>query len=135
MNSLKSIPLIIAGIYAMSFTVIKKDPVKIGSTNYPTAVKWKADTLNLGEIPFNKPDTIEFEFTNTGKDAMIIVNVTPSCGCTHAQFPQQPILPGKSGKISAIYNAANKGSFYKTITVQIQNEKENKVLVFRGTVV
>jgi hypothetical protein len=78
--------------------------------------------------------TVQFEFTNTGSDPIIISNVATSCGCTVADYPKQPIKANEKSVITATYNAANIGVFTKAITVTFANN-ETKILNIRGTVV
>jgi hypothetical protein len=137
MKSVKLIVLFILGASIMSFTtkdaanasVIYKATVKP-----PSVIQWKSETIDVGEIPVGKPYTLEFEFTNTGTCAVIVMDAHASCGCTVANYPKEPILPGKTAKITATYNAANKGAFTKTVTVTIKDETP-KVLTFKGTVI
>ncbi|MGH2666994.1 DUF1573 domain-containing protein [Flavobacterium sp.] len=119
----------------MSFTVAptKTDAVKTETGTSP--VSWKTEQIDLGEIPQNKPKTIEFEFKNTGKAAVIITNVKASCGCTATDYTKTPIQPGETAKIAATYNAAAKGPFTKTVTVTTNAEEASKVLSFKGTVI
>lgn len=134
MKSVKLIALFACGACFMSFTTL---PVKNMITNVAakvTFVKWKTESADLGKIPQGKPATITFEFTNTGKDVVIISNVQASCGCTVADYPKEPIAAGKTAKVTATYNAAAMGDFNKTLTVNIVNE-EPKVLTFKGTVI
>ncbi|MBW8524593.1 DUF1573 domain-containing protein [Chryseobacterium chendengshani] len=98
------------------------------------AVKWKAETIDVGTIPQGKPKLIRFEFTNTSSKPIIIENVAPSCGCTTADYTKTPILPGKKGFVEASYNAANAGAFVKTVNVTTSDSKTPKALTFKGTV-
>lgn len=134
MKSVKLIALFVCGACFMSFTTapVKNAMSIIAAT--PTSVKWKAESADLGKIPQGKPVTINFEFTNTGKDAVIITNVTAGCGCTVTDYPKEPIAAGKSAKVTATFNAAAAGDFSKKITVNIQNE-DPKDLTFKGTVI
>ena len=106
----------------MSFTVI----------NSP--ITWKSDTIDVGEIPQNKPKVIVFEFKNTGKTAVIITNVQGSCGCTATDYTKTPVQPGTIAKVTATYNAANVGAFTKTVTVTTNSEQTPKVLTLKGIV-
>jgi len=100
-----------------------------------TSIKWKNPEINLGEIIQNKPVNIEFEFTNTGENPIIISSVQASCGCTTTDFTKTPILPGESTQIKAVFNAAAKGVFKKQVTVITNAEEAPKVLIFTGTVI
>jgi hypothetical protein len=67
---------------------------------------------------------VEFEFTNTGTEMLIIKNVSASCGCTIPEKPEEPIAPGQSGKIKATFDSKGRaGLNQKAITV-IANTKE-----------
>ncbi len=59
------------------------------------AIKWKSESIDVGNIPQGKAKLIRFEFTNTSSKPIIIQNVAPSCGCTTADYTKTPIQPGK----------------------------------------
>ena len=99
------------------------------------AIKWKSESIDVGNIPQGKPKLIRFEFTNTTKKPIVIENVAPSCGCTTADYTKTPILPGKTGFVEASYNAAAAGAFMKTVNVTTSDSKTPKTLSFKGTVV
>ena len=119
----------------MSFSVAT--PVKdlIVKVTEGSSIKWKSEQIDLGQIPQGKPVTIEFEFENTGKTAVIITNVKASCGCTATDYTKEPVAPGKKAQVKATYNAAAKGAFTKTVTVTTNAEEAPKVLSFKGTVI
>lgn len=100
-----------------------------------STIIWKAETVDVGEIPQGTPKAIVYEFKNTGKTAVVITNVKGSCGCTATDYTKEPILPGKSAKVTATYNAANKGAFTKTVTVTTSAEETPKILTLKGTVI
>jgi hypothetical protein len=137
MKLVKLCSLFMAGVLFMSFTGTECKNISLAasqSVGIYSAIKWKTEAVDLGEIPVNKPVTIAFEFTNTSDAAVIVIDAKASCGCTVADYPKQPIAAGKSAIITATYNAATMGAFSKNVTVTIQNE-EAKVLGFKGTVI
>ena len=122
----------------MSFSAIA--PVEALSSKTTTlltasTVLWKAESIDVGQIPQGKPKAIVFEFKNTGKTAVVITNVKGSCGCTATDYTKEPVLPGKSAQVTATYNAANKGAFTKTVTVTTSAETAPKILTLKGTVI
>lgn len=120
----------------MSFSAIV--PVKVIASKIETTastIAWKAETIDVGQIPQGTPKAIVYEFKNTGKTAVVITNVQGSCGCTATDYTKEPILPGKSAKVTATYNAANKGAFTKTVTVTTSAETTPKILTLKGTVI
>ena len=100
-----------------------------------SGVAWKATTIDLGKIEQGKPVTVDFEFTNPSMVPLIINSVRPSCGCTAADYPKEPVAPGKSGKISLTYNAASSGAFAKSTTVTTNSAEGNATLIIKGEVV
>ena len=120
----------------MSFSAIV--PVKVIASKIETTastIAWKAETIDVGQIPHGTPKAIVYEFKNTGKTAVVITNVQGSCGCTATDYTKEPILPGKTAKVTATYNAANKGAFTKTVTVTTSAETSPKILTLKGTVI
>lgn len=99
-----------------------------------SSIVWKSETIDVGEIQQGKPKAIVFEFKNTGKTDVIITNVQGSCGCTATDYTKESIKAGKSGIVTATYNAANVGPFTKTVTVTTNSEATPKVLTLKGTV-
>ncbi|MEP6615101.1 MAG: DUF1573 domain-containing protein [Ginsengibacter sp.] len=136
MNPVKLITLAAITSMMMSFTVMPSPFIhEMEFKNYDgSPVVWKNEEIDLGKIPHGKPVTVEFKFTNKGKEALIISNVSTSCGCTVADYSKKPILANESSSIKATYNASNPGAFTKAVTVTFANN-EKKVLNIKGTVV
>jgi len=119
----------------MSFTAKNNTPDPITKTFATSPVSWKSESIDIGSIPQGTPKSLDFEFRNTGKTDIIITNVKASCGCTATDYTKTPIKPGQTAKVTATYNAANKGAFTKTVTVTTNAEEAPKVLTFKGTVI
>ncbi|MBO9584117.1 MAG: DUF1573 domain-containing protein [Flavobacterium sp.] len=123
----------------MSFSAIAPVQSLVSETEISgtaaSTIAWKAETIDVGQIPQGTPKAIVYEFKNTGKTAVVITNVQGSCGCTATDYTKEPIQAGKSGKVTATYNAANKGAFTKTVTVTTSAETTPKVLTLKGTVI
>ncbi|MES2811601.1 MAG: DUF1573 domain-containing protein [Bacteroidota bacterium] len=100
-----------------------------------SAISWKSDTVDVGEIPQGTPKMIQFTFKNTGNKEVIISSVKTTCGCTASDYTKEAIAPGKSGFVKATYNAAVKGNFTKTVTVITNADETAKVLTLKGNVI
>ncbi|RZJ34478.1 MAG: DUF1573 domain-containing protein [Flavobacterium sp.] len=80
--------------------------------------KNNSTTIDYGTVSKDSDSGIRsFEFKNTGDAPLIITNVQSTCGCTIPTKPNEPIMPGKTGKIDVKYNM-NPGPIRKTITVE-----------------
>jgi|WetSurMetagenome_2_1015567.scaffolds.fasta_scaffold849592_1 hypothetical protein len=100
-----------------------------------SGMSFKTTTIDLGKIEQGKPVTVEFEFTNPSMVPLIITSVRPSCGCTAADYPKEPIAPGKSGIIKLTYNAASSGAFTKSTMVTTNAAETNTALIIKGEVI
>lgn len=103
----------------------------------------KSATIAFNETSFNfgnmqesaGTQTHKFEFTNTGGEALIIQNVSTSCGCTTPEWTKEPVKPGQKGFVSAAYNPLGRpGGFEKYITVQSNAEPQMVKLTISGNV-
>ncbi|MFB6320116.1 DUF1573 domain-containing protein [Saccharicrinis sp. FJH54] len=91
---------------------------------------------DLGNIKEDggKVETV-FEFRNLGQEPLMIKNVSSSCGCTTPTYSKEPILPGKSGQIRAVFDPINRpGKVLKHITVYTNASPEPVILTLTGNV-
>lgn len=101
---------------------------------YPV-ITFKETEFDFGDI--KQGDKVEhtFEFTNTGEADLLISTARASCGCTVPEFTEEPIKPGKSGKIKVTFNSAGKkGPTTKTITVVCNTANENEILTIKTNI-
>ena len=98
------------------------------------AFKFETETINYGKIISGSDGVRVFEFTNIGKSQLIISRVQASCGCTVPKKPDQPIMPGKKGKIEVSYDTKRLGGFSKAITIFSNAKNERKMVKIRGYV-
>jgi len=97
-------------------------------------IKFAKTTHDYGNIVQGDNTESVFEFTNTGKDPLIITNCQGSCGCTVPQCPKDPILPGKKGKIIVKYDNSRVGPISKTVSVQSNAKSGTQTLTITGNI-
>ena len=86
---------------------------------------------DFGDVPYGGNCEVEFRFTNTCNEPLIIQKPKTSCGCTASSWPKEPVLPGESEVITVTYKTTTKvGSFNKSVTVT-SNAKTNATTVLR----
>lgn len=77
----------------------------------------------------------EFRFTNIGKEAAVITEVTMSCGCQNVAYTKEPVPPGKSGVITAYFLTTGKmGTQHKVYTVKSNSTGGDVPLYLKGVV-
>ena len=105
---------------------------KMDSTKL-TTIQWLDSTnKNFGKIAEGRKLAVSFRFKNAGDKPLIIQRVQPSCGCTIAEQPNEPIAAGNEGVIKASFNSEGRvGTNHKTIFVFANtNGTQNNELQF-----
>src|ERR1700709_2945197 len=125
---MKKIMLVSAVIIGFAFTASAQD-------NEKAEFKFNEEKHDVGKIPQGTPVTTVFEFTNIGKEPLILTNVQPTCGCTRADYTKTPVKSGEKGIIKITYNAAAGGPFNKTIVVTSNAKTPTKYLNIVGEVI
>lgn len=90
---------------------------------------------DLGTLLWKEPATATFTVSNRGNQPLVISYVGTDCGCTVAKWTETPIPPGKSGEITATFDAALLGRFQKMIGVYTNVDDYPYYLSLRGHVV
>jgi hypothetical protein len=122
----KLFALAIAGIVAMSAMAQQK---KISDL-----IKFNEEVHSFGKIKQGNPVTYDFTFTNISKEPVVIERAQASCGCTTPKWPQEAIMPGKTGVINVGYNAASVAPFEKSISVKVAGVEDMLNLKITGEV-
>ena len=89
----------------------------------------------VGEMVFQNPKTVTFNFVNKGNAPLIISEVHPSCGCVKVTYPTKPVPAGHAGTITAIYDAGMLGTFHRELAVYTNTQQDPIYLTFQGRVV
>ncbi|MEZ5046807.1 MAG: DUF1573 domain-containing protein [Chitinophagaceae bacterium] len=124
----------ILAIFAFTFTALAQE--KKDNPNAPI-FRFNEETHDFGTLKEGPVAEYVFEFTNVGKEPLIIQNCSASCGCTTPDWTKDPIMPGKKGKITVKYNTQGRpGGFNKTVYIQsnAKSEKDRYELHIKGTV-
>jgi hypothetical protein len=125
---MKKILMICAVILGFAFTASAQD-------NEKAEFKFNEEKHDFGKIPQGTPVTTVFEFTNIGKEPLILTEVRPTCGCTIADYTKTPVKAGDKGTIKITFNAAVAQGFTKTIVVTSNAKTPQKYLIITGEVV
>lgn len=77
------------------------------------------ETHDFGVVKRGPVAMHTFNFTNVGSEPIIIMNVTPSCGCTNVEWSKNPVLPGEKGFIQlGLKTEEQHGVFHKEVYIQ-----------------
>lgn len=79
----------------------------------------EGETHDFGVVKRGPVAMHTFEFTNVGTEPIIVMNVTPSCGCTNVEWSKNPVLPGEKGFIQlGLKTEEQHGVFHKEVYIQ-----------------
>lgn len=109
--------------------------VYIFATSTIPTIDFTTNKKNMGVVKLGEKASCEFQFKNSGKEPLIILNVTTSCDCTTATAPKEPIMPGQSGTIKVVYDADEIGEINKQIIVRSNAETPTVILKVSGEVI
>ena len=96
------------------------------------------DTLvELGIVSEGTQAEVVFSFQNTGVAALILSDVSTSCGCTLAeQWPREPIQPGGSGEVAVRFDSRGRvGANRKEVFVVTNAVPSTTTLVLTAEVI
>lgn len=147
----KNIILASAFIFAVAFANAQAPATPaVSNTAAPqTATEVKVENKNQAEFKFTETSmeysygtikqgesvTHNFEFTNSGKEPLVITSAHGSCGCTVPDWPKEPIKKGEKGVIKVTFNSAGKqGPQDKTVTINSNAKTNPAVLHIKGNV-
>ena len=75
----------------------------------------------------------EFRMKNIGTKPVVIYSVNTTCGCTDVSWSREPVQPGKTAVISAVYtNDEGPYPFDKALTAHISGLNKPVILRIRG---
>jgi len=106
-----------------------------GAMSMMPTMDFKDTFHNFGSVREGEIMNYDFEFVNHGKEPLIVTNAKGSCGCTIADYPHEPVQPGKGGTISVSFNSEGKtGHQEKSVTVSTNSNRGMHMLNIKAEV-
>jgi hypothetical protein len=91
-------------------------------------------TFDYGTLEVGEVKTGIFTYTNVGNKPLVLFDVIVSCDCTEVEWQKEPVMPGKTAVIKAVYTAKSPGLISKQITVQSNAQTDRIKLQLKGNV-
>lgn len=108
-------------IFVMLFALMIAAVGTVNAQNKQTGPIFKFDeeTHDFGVVKRGPVAMHTFKFKNVGTEPIIVMNVTPSCGCTNVEWNKNPVLPGEEGFIQlGLKTEEQHGVFHKEVYIQ-----------------
>ncbi len=132
--------LAVALFAVMAFTGRSQESVVPTIDPNAPEIKVENEVLDYGTIDYDANGIREFKFKNIGKSPLTITSVQGECGCTSTTidgkpgWPQEPILPGKSGVIRVKYDTKRPGRFEKNVTITSNSKLSSIKVKIKGEI-
>jgi hypothetical protein len=101
-----------------------------------TAVSFDSEKIHFGTVTDGDQVKVVYTIYNTGEKPLYVYDAKGSCGCTVPEYPRNPILPGESATITAMFDTKGKsGEQLKRVTITANTEPAQTYLSLEGYVV
>ncbi|MBK7668800.1 MAG: DUF1573 domain-containing protein [Sphingobacteriaceae bacterium] len=99
-------------------------------------IKFEEEEHDFGRITQGEKVSFAFKFKNTGNSNLIITSAAGSCGCTVPEWPKEPILPGKEGKVNVILAVKVKAEYKKkSINIVTNCEPSTRIVKIKTEII
>ena len=99
------------------------------------SLKFSDSKQNFGFVKQGKIVNLEFSFTNTGNQPLLITETKVECSCTTIEKPGQPIPPGQKGIIKVEFNTTSVYDRQDRMVEIISNDPKSPTKIrFKGVV-
>ena len=107
----------------------------MGQTVFGGKVEFDKTVHNFGDIVCGSgPVVCTFTLKNVSSAPIALYSVYSTCGCTVPTWSKEPILPGKTAQVKALFkNEDGPGAFDKTIVCNVSGVDQNITLHLKGT--
>lgn len=100
-------------------------------------VRWLSTEHDFGAFAEELgPVTTEFLMINESQRPVTILHAQASCGCTRPSYPNTPVQPGDTARLSVTYNPMGRpGRFDKNVKVKTDASPQTDKLTIKGVVI
>lgn len=110
-------------------------PAPVPAATPPPVVSWLTEQdHDFGEVPSGKTVHFLFKYKNISTEPLLLQTVRTTCGCTAAEWTEEPVMPGETGHISIEFESSQRGEFHKKIRVFFDKQRKAEFLWIRGEV-
>lgn len=100
------------------------------------AFDFQKEFHDFGRVIQGEQVSFGFRFKNAGDAILLISNVSSSCGCAVASYPDKPLKPGEEGVISVKFDSrGRRGTQTKTVTLMANTQPNTKQLTIQANVI
>ena len=95
-------------------------------------------SYDFGEVVRRGGDVVHrFTYINEGDAPLVLTRIISSCSCMKVKYERKPLMPGKRGEITVIYQArkGDVGVFNKVIHIFSNSNDGKHIATVRGIII
>lgn len=113
----------------------KKSDNLVSSASAPE-ITFESIEHDFGKVHAGEKLGWYFKYKNTGSEPLVISSASASCGCTVADYPKEPLAPGKEGMIKIVFDTSGRaGRQTKTVVLETNAVKSKVSLLIRAEII
>ena len=95
------------------------------------------EVIEKGDVMWGEDVKAVIKVKNTGDYPLILAEITGSCSCTVAEYPKEPIAPGKSVEIKAVVQTdkASAGPLVKDVRITANTNPSITTVLIKANVI
>lgn len=98
-------------------------------------LKFAETKKSFGFVKNGEQVKLTYQFTNEGNQPLYIRDGVATCSCTKVVWPEEPILPGKSGSLDVLFDTAPAhGRQDRTVEIYSNMDDVPQKIRFKGVV-
>jgi hypothetical protein len=126
--------LVFSCVFAQNKGKTEIEPAYVPKVTTGAEIEFDKVSFDYGTLEMGEIKTGTFTFTNVGNKPLVLFDVIVSCDCTEVVWQKEPVMPGKTATIKAVYTAKTAGMIAKQITVQSNAQTDRIKLQLKGNV-
>lgn len=124
----------LAYLFSAIFFFWAQASAPVAEPNTPV-VEWLTEQdHDFGQVPSGKTVRFMFKYKNIASEPLLLQTVRTSCGCTAAEWTQEPVAPGATGQVLIEFESSQQGDFRKKIRVFFDKQRKAEILWIEGEV-
>lgn len=98
-------------------------------------VRWLTEQdHDFGQVRAGSTARFVFRYQNIAPEPLLLQTVRTTCGCTAAEWTQEPVAPGETGEVVIEFESSQSGDFRKKIRVFFDRQRKAETLWIKGEV-
>jgi len=126
--------VIVSFVFAQSKAKKDVEPPFVPKVTTGAEIEFDIATFDYGTLEMGEVKTGVFTYKNVGSRPLVLFDVIVSCDCTEVEWQKEPVMPGKTAIIKAVYTAKTAGVIAKQVTVQSNAQTDRIRLQLKGNV-